>query len=44
METLLNREHLSVMSGVTPAGQVVSLMRPYALRGMESVVFLRHLF
>jgi hypothetical protein len=37
METLLNREHLSVMSGVTPAGQLVSLMRPYALRGIEFV-------
>lgn len=44
METLLNREHLSVMSGVTPAGQLMTLTRPYALRGIESVVFLRHLF
>ena len=44
VKTLLNRDHLSVMSGVTPAGQLVTLTRPHALRGVESVAFLRHLY
>jgi transposase len=40
----LNRDHLSVISGVTAAGQWASLARPHALRGVESVAFLRHLY
>ena len=37
------RDHLSVMSGVTPEGQLATLTRPYALSGCESIRFLRHL-
>ena len=31
------------MSGITPAGQLATLVRGYALTGAESVRFLRHL-
>jgi transposase len=37
------RDHLSVMSGITPAGQLATLARARALTGLESVTFLRHL-
>ena len=37
------RDHLSVMSGVTPEGQLATLTRPYALSGCESLRFPRHL-
>lgn len=37
------RDHLSAMSGITPAGQLATLIRSYALTGAESVLFLRHL-
>ncbi len=44
LKALLNREHISLMSGVTPAGQLVTLERRRALTGAESVTFLRHLY
>jgi transposase len=37
------RDHLSAMSGITPAGQLATLIRGYALTSAESVLFLRHL-
>jgi transposase len=37
------RDHLSVMSGVTPEGQLATLTRRQALSGCESTRFLRHL-
>lgn len=37
------RDHLSVMGGVTPAGQVYSLVRPSSLNGLHSIAFLLHL-
>lgn len=37
------RDHLSAMSGITPAGQLATLVRGDALTGAESVLFLRHL-
>ena len=37
------RDHLSAMSGITPAGQSATLVRGYAPTGAESVLFLRHL-
>ena len=39
----LTRDHLSAMSGITPAGQLAILIRGDALTGIESVRFLRHL-
>jgi len=44
LKTLLNRDHLSVMSGVTPAGQLATLQRPQALTSIESISFLQHLY
>ena len=38
------RDHLSVMSGITPAGGLATLARERALTGADSVAFLRHLF
>lgn len=38
------RDHLSVMSGITLAGQLATLTRARALVGLDSVTFLRHLF
>jgi len=32
-----------MMSGITPAGQLFTLIRPHALRAEESAAFLRHL-
>ena len=37
------RDHLSVMGGVTPQGQVYSLVRPKSLNGLHSIEFLVHL-
>jgi transposase len=37
------RDHLSVMSGVTPQGKLYTLVRDYPLTGLESVLFLEHL-
>jgi transposase len=37
------RDHLSVMCGVTPQGQVYSLVRPTSLNGLHSIAFLVHL-
>jgi transposase len=37
------RDHLSVMGGVTLAGQVYSLVRPSSLNGAHSIAFLLHL-
>jgi transposase len=37
------RDHLSVMGGVTLAGQVYSLVRPSSLNGLHSIAFLLHL-
>lgn len=39
----LTRDHLSVMSGITPAGQLWTLVRKESLTGVESVTFLKHL-
>src|SRR6185312_12014641 len=36
-------DHLSMMSGITPSGQLLTLTRGHALRGQESVAFLKHL-
>jgi transposase len=37
------RDQLSVMSGMTPAGQLATLTRARALTGADSVTFLHHL-
>ena len=37
------RDHLSVMSGITPQGQLFTLIRDYPLTGVESVTFLNAL-
>lgn len=37
------RDHLSVMSGITPDGRLYTLVRERALTGVESVAFLKHL-
>jgi transposase len=39
----VTRDHLSVMGGLTPAGQVYSLVRAEALTGLHTILFLRHL-
>ncbi len=36
------KEHLSMMSGITPRGDLLTLTRGHALRGQESVAFLQH--
>ena len=43
MTVFQTRDHLSVMSGVTPEGRLVTLVRRQALRGRERISFLRHL-
>ena len=43
LKALLNRDHLSMMSGITPIGQLVTVRRRRALTGIDSVAFLRHL-
>ncbi len=37
------RDHLSVMGGMTPAGQVYTLVRQESLNGLHTVEFLSHL-
>jgi transposase len=37
------RDHLSVMGGMTPAGQVYTLVRQESLNGLHSIAFLLHL-
>jgi transposase len=37
------RDHLSVMGGLTPTGQIYMLVREEALTGLETLVFLQHL-
>lgn len=37
------RDHLSVMGGVTPQGEVYSLVRPTSLNGLHAIEFLVHL-
>jgi transposase len=39
----LTRDHLSVISGITPAGQLLLQMRERSLRGPDVVRFLQHL-
>jgi transposase len=39
----LTRDHLSVMGGMTPSGNVYTLARQESLNGLHSVEFLRHL-
>jgi transposase len=43
MKSVATRDHLSVMSGITPVGQLYTLVRAESLTGQESVVFLKHL-
>jgi transposase len=43
MDEWQTRDHLSVMGGVTPQGQVYSLVRPKSLNGLHSIEFLVHL-
>ena len=35
-------DHLSMMSGITPCGELLTLTRSHPLRGEESVAFLQH--
>jgi transposase len=39
----LTRDHLSVISGITPAGQLILQVRDRSLRGPDVVRFLQHL-
>jgi len=43
LKVLLTRKHLSVMSGVTTAGGIATLMRRRSLTGRDSALFLQHL-
>ena len=43
LKVFQTRDHLSVMSGITPAGQLATRTRARALTGLDSVAFLRHL-
>ncbi len=43
LRALLTRDHLSVISGITAAGQLLVQMRDRSLRGPDIVRFLRHL-
>jgi transposase len=43
LQVYQTRDHLSVMSGITPAGQLYALVRQAAMTGYESVIFLKHL-
>jgi transposase len=42
LEEWQTRDHLAVIGGVTPAGQVYVLMREKALTGVEVITFLHH--
>lgn len=37
------RDHISVMGGVTPRGEVYTLVRPRSLTGIDAIEFLLHL-
>lgn len=43
LEEWQTRDHLSVMGGCTPAGQVAVLVRPESLNGHHTIAFLEHL-
>jgi hypothetical protein len=43
LHALLTRDHLSVISGITPTGQLLLQMRDRSLRGPDVVRFLQHL-
>jgi transposase len=43
LQALLTRDHLSVISGITPSGQLLLQMRERSLRGPDVVCFLHHL-
>ena len=43
LRALLTRDHLSVISGITSAGQLLLQMRERTLRGPDVVRFLQHL-
>jgi transposase len=43
LHALLTRDHLSVISGITPTGQLLLQMRERSLRGPDVVRFLQHL-
>lgn len=43
LKVRLTYDHLSVMSGVTPTGQLATLVRTEALTGIESVQFLKQM-
>jgi transposase len=43
LHALLTRDHLSVISGITPTGQLFLRMRERSLRGPDVVRFLQHL-
>jgi transposase len=43
LKPFLTYDHLSVMSGITMAGQLYTLVRDRALKSTDSVRFLRHL-
>lgn len=43
LQVFQTRDHLSVMSGITPDGWLFTLTRSEALTGLDSVYFLRHL-
>ena len=44
LKVFQTRDHLSVMSGITPAGQLATRTRARALTSLDSVAFLRHLY
>jgi len=43
LRVLLTRDHLSVMSGITPQGWMFTMTRYEALNGSDSIHFLKHL-
>lgn len=43
LEVCQTRNHLSVMSGVTPYGWLFTMTRDEALNGLDSIRFLKHL-
>jgi transposase len=43
LHALLTRDHLSVISGITPTGQLLLQMQERSLRGADVVRFLQHL-
>jgi hypothetical protein len=43
LHALLSRDHLSVISGLTPAGQLLMQVRERSVRAPDVVWFLRHL-